>query len=192
MWMAAPLLARSERTYVLGYGSLVAGPGHQLAARRLVHAKGLRRTWNVAMDNRLTLEGYKYYVDPDTGERPSIFVTFLNVVQDPASTINGVIVPVDTHELQSLNERERNYDRVDVTERIVEPVDGSVWAYVGSVAARERYEQGFRGGTAVVDAAYYASVRSQFRRLGEGPHSEFRRSTDEPRCPVRRLRRLDV
>jgi gamma-glutamylcyclotransferase (GGCT)/AIG2-like uncharacterized protein YtfP len=144
------------------------------------------------MDNRLTLEGYKYYVDPDTGERPSIFVTFLNVVEDLTSTINGVILPVDTHDLQSLDERERNYDRVDVTERIVEPVDGSVWAYVGSDAARERYEEGLRRGTALIDAAYYESVRSQFRWLGEGPYSEFTSSTDGPSCPMRRLRRLDV
>jgi cation transport regulator ChaC len=178
--------------YVFGYGSLVAGAGRELASRRLLHAEGLRRTWNVSMDNRLTLEGYKYYVDPDTGERPSIFVTFLNVVEESSSTINGVILPVDTHDLQSLNERERNYDRVDVTERIVEPVDGSVWAYVGSVAARERYEEGVRRGTAVVDAAYYSSVRSQFRRMGEAVYGEFIGSTDEPGCPVRRLRRRDL
>ncbi len=178
--------------YVLGYGSLVAGPVSELASRRLVHAKGLRRTWNVSMDNRLTLEGYKYYVDPDTGERPSVFVTFLNVVEDLASTINGVILPIDTHGFRSLNERERNYDRLEVTERIVEPVDGPVWAYVGSVAARERYEEGFRRGTAVVDAAYYESVRSEFRQRGEGPYAEFIGSTDEPGCPVRRLRRRDL
>jgi hypothetical protein len=190
--MAALLLDRSERKYVLGYGSLVAKPGRELTSRRLVHAEGLRRTWNVSMDNRLTLERYKYYVDPDTGERPSIFVTFLNVVEESSSTINGVILPVDTHDLQSLNERERNYDRVDVTERIVEPVDGSVWAYVGSVAARARYEEGFRCGTAVVEAAYYESVRSHFRRLGERPYSEFVSSTDEPACPLRRLRCLDM
>jgi hypothetical protein len=157
-----------------------------------VHAEGLRRTWNVSMDNRLTLEGYKYYVDPDTGERPSIFVTFLNVEEDLASTINGVILPVDPHELQSLKARERNYGRVDVTERIVEPVDGSVWAYVGSVDARERYEEGFRCGMAVVDATYYESVRSEFRRLGGRAYSEFVSSTEEPACPVRRLRRLDL
>jgi hypothetical protein len=182
----------SDRTYVLGYGSLVAGPGHALASSRLVHAEGLRRTWNVSMDNRLTLEGYKYYVDPDTGDRPSIFVTFLNVVEDLGSTINGVILAVGADAFRSLDERERNYERLDVTERIVEPVNGSVWAYIGSAAARERYEEGFRRGTAVVDAAYYDSVRSGFRRLGERAASEFMDSTDDPSCPVRRLRRRDV
>jgi hypothetical protein len=178
--------------YVFGYGSLVAGPGRDPASRRLVHAEGLRRTWNVSMDNRVTVEGYKYYVDPDTGERPSIFVTFLNVVEDLDSTINGVILPVDTHDFRSLDERERNYDRVDVTELIVEPVDGPVWAYVGSVAARERYEEGLRRGTAVVDAAYFESVRDEFRRLGEALFTEFIGSTDAPGCPIRRLRRRDL
>jgi hypothetical protein len=192
MWIAAPRLDSSEKTYVFGYGSLVSGPGRELGPHRLVHAEGLRRAWNVSMDNRRTLEGYKYYVDPDTGERPSVFVTFLNVVEDLASTINGVILPLDTHELQSLKARERNYDRVDVTERIVEPVGGSVWAYVGSVDARERYEEGFFRGTAVVDAAYYESVRREFRRLGGRAYSEFMSNTEEPACPLRRLRRVDL
>jgi Gamma-glutamyl cyclotransferase, AIG2-like len=178
--------------YVFGYGSLVAGLGRKVATGRLVHAEDLRRTWNVSMDNRLTVEGYKYYVDPDTDERPSIFVTFLNVMEDLGSTINGVILPVDTHDFRRLDERERNYDRVDVTERIVESVDGPVWAYVGSLAARERYEEGFRRGTAVVDAAYHESVRGEFRRLGAATYAEFMSSTDEPACPIRRLRRRDL
>ena len=33
------------------------------------------------MDNSVDLPGYKYYVTPD-GERPPVFVTFLNLVED--------------------------------------------------------------------------------------------------------------
>jgi hypothetical protein len=170
----------------------LAGPDRELLSRRLVHAAGLRRTWNVAMDNRQTLEGYKYYLEADTGARPSVFVTFLNLVEDLGTTVNGVVLPVPRAAIESLDRRERNYDRVDVTDRIVEPVGGSVWAYVGSIAAGQRYEEGLRQGAAVVDSSYYESVRGHFRSLGNCCFRDFLASTDEPACPIRRLRRVDL
>jgi hypothetical protein len=144
------------------------------------------------MDNRRTLEGYKYYVDPATGERPPLFVTFLNVTGHPGSRINGVLLAVDEGDLEGLDVRERNYQRVDVTDKVVEPVEGRVWLYVGSAVAQARYAEGLRQGTAVVDATYYESVRREFRRLGEVAYDEFVASTDEPECPVRELTRVDL
>jgi gamma-glutamylcyclotransferase (GGCT)/AIG2-like uncharacterized protein YtfP len=144
------------------------------------------------MDNRQTLEGYKYYLEADTGARPSVFVTFLNLVEDLGTTVNGVVLPVSKSEIESLDQRERNYDRVDVTDRIVEPVDGSVWAYVGDIAAGRRYDEGLRQGAAVVDASYYESVRGRFQSLGNRAYRDFLASTDEPACPIRRLRRVDL
>ena len=61
-------------TFLFGYGSLLRFPGGIPC-----HLLGHRRAWNVAMDNRQTIPGYKYYVDPDTGERPPVHVTFLNI-----------------------------------------------------------------------------------------------------------------
>ena len=58
--------------YVFVYGSLL---GIEVAAPCVLrdHACG----WDVAMDNRATIPGYKYYVDPGAGERPAVYVTFL-------------------------------------------------------------------------------------------------------------------
>ena len=46
------------------------------------------------MDNRRTIPGYKYYVDPDTGERPPVHVTFLNIYPAAEGRVNGIAFPV--------------------------------------------------------------------------------------------------
>ena len=131
--------------FVFGYGSLM-GDGYKRA-----HLRGFRRAWNVAMDNRVTIPGYKYYVDPD-GSRPAVYVTFLNLV--PGEGVDGVVVDADLDELDA---RERNYTRVDVSDAIDLP--GPVYAYVGLAEATERFEAGRREGRAVVTRGYLESLR---------------------------------
>src|SRR4051794_20405529 len=111
---------------VFGYGSLT---GH---SSKRAHLRGFRRAWNVAMDNRLTIPGYKYYVTSD-GSRPAVYVTFLNLV--PGDGVDGVVIDADVNELDA---RERNYARVDVSDAIDAP--GPVYAYLGLAEAVERFE----------------------------------------------------
>src|ERR1041384_4215239 len=92
---------------VFGYGSL-AGPG----AGRPLRLGGWRRVWGVAMDNRVTIPGYKYFLD-GAGGRPAVCVGFLDVVPDPAAWVDGVVFEVA--ELGGLDARERNYARVAVS-----------------------------------------------------------------------------
>ena len=90
---------------VFGYGSL-ADPGgrpHRLAR--------WRRVWGVAMDNRVTIPGYKYYLDP-AGARPAVHVAFLDVVPDAGAAVEGRAIEVE--DLVALDARERNYRRVEV------------------------------------------------------------------------------
>ncbi len=163
---------------VFAYGSLVglerAGP-----CRLRDHARG----WDVAMDNRDTIPGYKYYVDAETGERPAIHVTFLAIRFEPGAVVSGEVFAVDDGTLAALDRRERNYDRRDVSEMadLTSPsprghVPPRVWAYVGSAAGRARCAAGRAAGTAVVSAEYLASVPA----------------AEPPDLPVRRLLRRDV
>jgi hypothetical protein len=168
------------RTFVFGYGSLLRRDGG-IPCRLLGH----RRAWNVAMDNRRTIPGYKYYVDPDTGERPPVRVTFLNLY--PADgRVNGVAFPVGAEELAVLDRRERNYERVDVTPLLEADLGGRVWTYRGSPAARERFE----AGPAVVAQDYFAAIRNGFA-AADGLE-EFDASTDPLTVPLRRLTRVDL
>ena len=146
---------------VFGYGSL-ADPG----AGRPLRLAGWRRVWGVAMDNRVTIPGYKYFLDAGGG-RPAVCVAFLDVVPDPAASVDGVVFEV-AH-LAELDARERNYRRVEI---------GGIWVYLGLEAARAR----FAAGPTVVSRAYLDGVRAAL-----GPAFE-----PEPAVPVMDLTRVDV
>ena len=169
------------RTFVFGYGSLMRRPGGIPC-----HLLGHRRAWNVAMDNRRTIPGYKYYVDPDTGERPPVHVTFLNIYAAAEGRVNGIALPVPAEVLDQLDRRERNYDRIDVTRLLDVDLGGTVWTYLGSEAARKR----FAAGTAVVSQDYFDAIREGFATVGG--LDEFDQSTDRLTVPLRRLTRVDL
>ena len=108
------------------------------------------------MDNRRTIPGYKVYLDPETGERPAVYVTFLCIWPEAGASVEGVVFVVDDAGLALLDRRERNYDRHDVSAHV--DADGPVWAYLASDAGRERFAAGRAAGTAVVSEEYLALV----------------------------------
>jgi dephospho-CoA kinase len=182
---------------VFGYGSLVATPG--FIPSRESHERGYvcdlvgyRRRWDVAMDNSATIPGYKYFADRATGERPAVYVAFLDVAPCDRSAVNGLAFPVTADELAALDRRERNYERAEVTEAISPRPDARVWAFVGSAEARERFEAGARAGTAVVSAEYLRGVEQGFERLGPEEATRFAASTDPPACRELDLIRVDL
>jgi hypothetical protein len=143
------------------------------------------------MDNTRDLPGYKHYVDPETGERPAVHVAYLDLVEDPATTVNGVAFR--TEDIAALDARERNYDRREVTTHVSPPTGGSrVWAYFGTNPARLRFDTGQKNGTAVVSREYIDGVRQGFARLGPHHLALFDDSTDPPPIPIRNLRRIDT
>lgn len=174
------------RDYVFGYASLVADPTG-FAADLSRH----RRAWTVSMDNARDVPGYKFYVDRESGERPAAYVTFLDLVADADASVNGMVLPI--RDRASLDARERNYERRDVTDLLSErPPDGRVWAYFGTPEAHERHAAGIAAGRAVVQRAYLDGVRAGFARLGAGELDRFDGSTEPPGIPIRDLERVDL
>lgn len=180
--------AEPEPTYVFAYGSLALLQGTATEH----HLPGFVRTWDVAMDNRRDLPGYKFYVDPATGERPDLCVAFLNLSTAEDSTVNGVLLEVTLAELATVDRRERNYDRVRMTDRVSPDPGGEVYAYVGTPQARERFAQGMARGACAIDADYLDAVKDGFRALGLPALQRFEASTRPPPCPVRPLVRHDL
>jgi hypothetical protein len=135
---------------VFGYGSLVAVPG-------AVHAvlRGHRRCWGVAMDNARRIPGYKRYRTPE-GTYPDVCVAFLDLEPAPSATVDGVCLSVP--DLDTLDARERNYTRVDVTDLVQGAPAGRVWAYLGRDDSRERLRVARAAGRAVVQRAYEREV----------------------------------
>jgi gamma-glutamylcyclotransferase (GGCT)/AIG2-like uncharacterized protein YtfP len=145
------------------------------------------------MDNSRDLPGYKYYVDAATGARPAVYVTYADLAPDPACAVNGVVFPVEADALAALDERERNYERREVTGRLAATLpEARVWAYFGRPAARERFERGRAAGTAVVSRAYREGLRDGFAQLGGDELSQFEATTDDPGVPVLDLTRVEL
>lgn len=182
--------------FVFGYGSLAAElpfvSGREPSAEGFVaDLPGFARGWGVAMDNRRDLPGYKYYTAAD-GTRPPLFVSFLDVA--PAgrrAAVNGLCLPVDAAQLARLDGRERNYSRLDVSDRI-EAGGARVWVYVGTPAARERLTDARSGGRAVIDAYYLGAVERAFAALGADELDLCRPSLAPGDLPVVRLARHEL
>jgi len=120
----------TEDLYVFGYGSLADRDHMEKFLHRPLQDTGdfvpatllgFRRAWNVSMENMDTVAGYKYYIDLDAeqdDQRLDGAVAFLGIRDDPAHEVNGALVRITRGDLQTLDKRERNYDRLDVSHRI--------------------------------------------------------------------------
>jgi hypothetical protein len=175
--------------YVFGYGSLARD---LLADVELARLGGHRRGFGVAADNAEEIAGYKRYRLAADGSFPAVHVAFLDIFEDSATTVNGVLAPVDPGALADLDRRERNYDRIDVTAAIESPPDGRVWAYRGSRDGRARLDAGVAAGTAVIQRSYLDHVDAGFRGLGAAEHAHFLASSDLDGLPLLDLERVDI
>jgi gamma-glutamylcyclotransferase (GGCT)/AIG2-like uncharacterized protein YtfP len=188
-------IMREMHEYVFGYGSLAVGG---LTRRRgstgfVTDLCGMRRGWGVAMDNAVDLPGYKCYLD-SAGVRPAVSVCFLDIAADSSAEarVNGVCLPVDAAALAALDRRERNYERIDVSDRLADGDGLRIWTYRGSRAGRARFAAALSTGTAVIHGDYLAAVRAAFRSLGPAEWAACAPSLDPGGLPVVELARHEL
>lgn len=173
--------------FVLGYGSLAAeGDGGAVAVLR-----GWRRTWGVAMDNRLDVPGYKSYRLRSDASRPAVFVAFLDIEPAADASVTGACLPVDARRLGALDRRERNYERVDVSAQVVD-APGRVWAYVGSAGGRDRLREGRRQGCAVVSRDYLDGALAAIDAAAPAEAAAIRRAVTHDGLAVLWLDRVQI
>lgn len=198
---------------IFGYGSLVnvehlqAYLGRPLVAGKDFIFCGLqnfRRCWTAAMDNRLNTPGYKYYVEKpkrhsqtnhqvqDTNYRPNGFVTFLNIRPCVGATITGILFEVSNQELERLDQRERNYRKLDVTDMMDTSVADHVYAYIGLAESEQRYQQGLLTKSAMISKDYYDLVYSAYQSLGPEALADYIKTTDMPAIPIVELAKRQV
>jgi len=182
-----------ESNFVFGYGSLVDVENLQKYLNRSLsdsfdfvfcYLKGYRRCWNIAMDNRIDLPNYKYYVDKKTGNRPEGFVAFLNIRPHKGNNIIGILFGASEKDLQGLDKRGRNYRRMDITNLIETPVDGKAWVYIGLDEAEKRYQEGLIKDNVIVSQSYFNSVYNAYLSLGEEVLSNYIATTDVLEVPI--------
>ena len=185
-------MASDGRVVVFGYGSLAARVPVDGSALPVL--PGVQRVWGVAMDNGVAVPGYKRYTDPVSGTPPACLVTFLDLVPAVAVApgVNGVLLEVDADALATLDARERNYERIEVTDRLRPAPQGRVFAYVGSAEGRARAARGRAIGAGVVHRGYLDLVENAFAAHGQDELARYRTTTAAPDLPVRELERLAV
>jgi len=178
--------------YVFGYGSLVEltdsvtidGHVYPPVPGRL---RGFHRRWGAAMNNWETTELEKHFVDPETGEKPKIRVAYLDIEQRSGARVNGLAIPVDAKRLAELDIREVNYIRIEVTEAFEPAMNGRVFTYTGTAAARERSRAEQVSAPGFVSREYVAAIRRAFAALGADALAEFDRTTEPLQFPLRHL-----
>ena len=134
----------------------------------IANLKGFERDWKATMDNRLDIPGYKRY-QAETSEAEPVHVSFLNISKaGKTAAVTGIVRPLSPWQLAMLDHRERNYLRIDVTDKI--EFIGSppsrpftVWTYTASNASVSRFEK--INGVPVVSRDYYDRFRRASQRL---------------------------
>lgn len=187
--------------WVFGYGSLVAPHSVAQTIGRTpdrtdgwasARLGGYGRRWNYgSLRQRASWSDGSGVVDGGV-------VVSLGIAAAGDESVNGAVVRVAHHELERLDERESDYDRIDVTEvvsidvrignrienRIDGRIDGTVWTYLPRPSAIARYEEARAERRAAVRRGYVELVRRAFGELGPDELDVYLASTPTPDVPV--------
>ena len=182
-----------DSVWVFGYGSLVSptslgGTLGRMPRRGVdfvaAECDGWERRWNYGMQVQPgTLVGSEV-------DRVDTLVA-LGITEVEGACMNGIIAVVHGEELPGLDARERNYDRVDVTDavRLLEDAPGApaidtIVTYVPRQVALDRYLDARDRGRAGIERRYWTLVDGAFDVLLDGQGDRYRATTPAPDVPV--------
>ena len=175
--------------WIFGYGSLVSPVsfggtvGRAFTVGHDFHyavLNGWGRRWNYGVG----------HVSGEYAGRAYLLVA-LGLVAGEAESANGVVGWVADAELAQLDRRERDYDRVDVTELVetLATLDGPVETYVPRRTAIERYETSRDAGAAAIEQRYWDLVAGAFAGFGPTERQRYLATTPPPDVPILELTR---
>jgi len=178
-----------SRTWVFGYGSLVAPSSVARTIDRIIdhphervvtHLHGYGRRWNYGSQ---LLRG-NWSAGGITVSNGVVVSLGLEISTD--ESCNGVSILVDGAELAALGARESDYELTDITDRVTVDADrfaGQVVTFVPRPGSVERYERARDEQRAAVRAEYVELVHAAFDELGREHRRLFDRTPD-PDVPV--------
>lgn len=184
--------------WIFGYGSLVSPESFGHTLRRTIvpgvdfheaRLSGYGRRWNYGVMTRTASS-----TEAD-GTRRVWTIVALGLIEAHGESVNGVIGWVDSDELAALDRRERNYDRVDVSDSVVAggvEVAAPVMTYVPRDEPIAHYRAARDRGTAAVEQRYWDLVDRAFAALGTEQHGAYHASTPAPDVPIVTMRIDDV
>lgn len=187
------------KNYIFGYGSLVNVENLKDYLNRetnyleyqYVKLLCYRRNWETAMYNLEDIKKYKYYLNSD-GQREDVYISFLNIRMDDNSILEGILFNVDDIELKKLDEREKNYDRIEVTNNIFPKIKGKVWTYIASKQGGSRFHKGVLNNKIVIQKKYIDAVINAYKNINTKALINFFKSTDFIDIPIKDLKRINI
>ena len=116
-------------TFVFGYGSLINPKSIQRTIGREIGKQYLLKARLSDHVRKWQLVDWVIYNDLK-GKRiiPAIF---LDIVKEQGKEVNGILFELSEKELDEMDRRERNYNRIDVSNLIEPKVGDLVYTYVG-------------------------------------------------------------
>jgi len=122
---------KDHKIYVFGYGSLMNPGSIQKTVSREVPRETLItavlhdyvRKWDL-------VELIRFVDDRSDSVVPAVF---LDVVKQSGREVNGILLALSEEELRKMDEREKNYNRVNVSSLAEPIVSPDVFSYVGDV-----------------------------------------------------------
>ncbi|HUY50872.1 MAG TPA: hypothetical protein VMV92_35060 [Streptosporangiaceae bacterium] len=124
---------------------------------------GFRRTWSVATDNTDASRRFVYR-DPDSPEAPSVQILFLNLEGSPGSSVEGILLRVDSLMIAGLVGSDGNFLVEDVTglvqtdKPLAEGMPDIIRTYIGRPGAVAAARAGYANGTAVIEDHFLQEV----------------------------------
>ncbi len=173
----------TNKKYIFGYGSLVSKNSIQQTIGRQPNTlhpaklKGWVRDWRVILDNSTTTRRFELIPNHEIPK----YVAALNIRKsgknEQATNPNGVLFAVNDSELWQMDEREKHYHRVDITDDVLGLVPGKVFAYVGKdefIAPPNDTRK------IILPKSYLRLVQDNFELLGKDELTYFKQSTHWP------------
>jgi cation transport regulator ChaC len=159
-----------SQLWIFGYGSIMLPSsaaqtlGRELKESDVLPAQleNFKRVWNLAAPVILQ-------------ETPpcEVSAVFLNIERCPASFCNGILLKVSEQELASFDLREKQYDRIEVTDSIVTSVQGTIFAYIG------KKEHTNPGKNSIVLGKYIEMIESALEYWGAEFKKQYNASTEK-------------
>lgn len=177
--------------FIFGYGSLAKPDSVEKSleypidpsAFRFAMLSGWRRLWNVGSDKASHPERT---LRLDDGQEFSGVNISLGIEPAPGADCCGAVFPINRPDLSSLDKRERNYERIEVTDDVTwagKPKNCIVYTYVPLPETTERIAEAERQKrTLAVRAGYIRLVEAAFALYGQ--KELYRESTPKPPFPV--------
>jgi hypothetical protein len=174
------------KQYVFGYGSLVSPRqvavtlGRQVDLIYPVELRDWVRDWSIVLENSSSPRCYEL-ADGTVPENVACLTIRRPLKNEKATNPNGVLIEVTEEDILRLDDRERHYDRVDVTGQINGEHEGRVFTYV----SRPQYSRMLSDFDDVILPGSYSEVVEQaFQDLGDDMYKNYVQSTLQPALPL--------